>query len=227
MSRAVRVAGTELKAVQRMSGSLGSLLEPKRGYRFAPENLTLGCALPERASSVLDLGAGCGVLGLFAARELNARRVVLCERNPDMAAFCRANGLARGATVWQGDLNVFEPADPFELVVANPPFYAPGHGRESGNETTRDATQALHGGLQEFVAAASRSVSETGTVVVLYPAEGLAEVLVAAAENALLCAGLTFVFARHTERPFRVWVTLNRRGGAFVPTRVSPAGLRR
>ncbi|MFT6396699.1 MAG: tRNA1(Val) A37 N6-methylase TrmN6 [Bradymonadia bacterium] len=223
----MRVDGTALKAVKRDAGPLGNLLEPKRGYRFAPENLTLGAALPSKASSVLDLGAGCGILGLLAGHELGADRVLLCERNPDMAALCRANAARYDAEVCHGDLRDFAPVERFDLVVANPPFYVAGRGRASENETSRDAMQALHGGLAEFVEAASRCVCETGLVVVLYPAESLAEVLVSAAHNGLKCAGLTFVFARHTERPFRVWVQLNRSGAAFGPTLVSPAALLR
>ncbi len=229
MSRPARVDGTELRAVQSGAGPLGRLLEPKKGYRFSPENLTLASALADvdSARSVLDLGAGCGVLGLLAAHELDAARVVLCERNPDMAAFSRVNAGTRGADVWQGDLADFASEEPFDFVVTNPPFYPSGHGRASANETTRDATQSLHGGVREFISAASRVLSESGTVVVLYPADGLSEVLVGAAENGLLCAGLTFVYARHTERPFRVWVRLDRRGAPVVPTLVSPASLRR
>lgn len=227
MSSVASVAGTQLKAVESDAGPLGKLLEPKRGYRFSPENLTLSAGLPPHASSVLDLGAGSGVLGLLAANSLGATRVLLCERNVDMAAFCRANATGRRAEVREGDLRELATVERFDLVVANPPFYAAGHGHASGNETSRDAMQALHGGLHEFVRVAANHISEDGSVVVLYPADSLADVLLAASAVGLSCADVVFVFARHTGRPFRVWVRLDRNGAPFVPTLVSPAGLRR
>jgi hypothetical protein len=71
----------------------------------------------------LDLGTGCGVLGLLAAS--HSERVVATDCNPRAVAFARFNARLNGmdnVDCREGDL--FEPVadERFDLVVSNPPF---------------------------------------------------------------------------------------------------------
>ena len=66
------------------------LSQPRRGYRFAVDSLLLAwfaCG-DRQARSCLDLGAGCGVvgLGLLAARAV--RELVAVEIQPRLAELC-------------------------------------------------------------------------------------------------------------------------------------------
>jgi SAM-dependent methyltransferase len=75
------------------------------------------------ARQVLDLGTGCGIQALLAAR--HSERVVAVDRNPravELAGFnAKLNGISHVQSL-PGDL--FEPVTglSFDLVVANPPF---------------------------------------------------------------------------------------------------------
>lgn len=226
---AARIEGSSAKAHRRPAGSLGVLLEPRQGYRFGPENLTLPSALPPSAKRVVDLGAGCGVLGLMSHACVGAEQTVLIEQNRDLAAFARANaGKHVGADVVEADLRCWHPETRFDLVIANPPFFPVGAGRESDNPMVRDATHTHRGDLSLFVDVASRVLAPDGQVLVLYPADALGEVLVTLARFELRCNEVTFVYARHTPAPFRVWVRADRVGAVLdAPRMVSPAGLKR
>lgn len=224
-----RVDGTAVRAHRRGAGPLGTVLEPKQGYRFGPENLTIGAALPARAPRVLDIGAGCGVLGLLAHVYLGANRTVLLEQNGDLAAFSQNNAAAHeGAEVVRADAREWRPSEEFDLIVTNPPFFPVGAGRESDNPMVRDATHTHRGDLASFLAAGAALLAPKGHVVVLYPADGLPDVLVELSNVGLRPNDITFVYARHTAQPYRAWVRADCVGAVLdAPRVVSPAALKR
>ncbi len=76
------------------------------------------------SGDVLDLGAGCGILGILAAPR--SRTVTATDLNPRAAEFTQFNAWLNGTTnveTFTGD--TFEPvADRnFDLIMANPPFF--------------------------------------------------------------------------------------------------------
>jgi methylase of polypeptide subunit release factors len=82
-----------------------------------------GMTVRDRVGSALDLGTGCGVQALLAAR--HAKSVVAVDLNPRALWLARVNGELNGISnieCRQGDL--FEPVrdEVFDLVVTNPPF---------------------------------------------------------------------------------------------------------
>lgn len=80
--------------------------------------------LPRRpGDEVLDLGCGCGVLGIRASR--HARRVLAVDVNPRAAAFTRFNAELNGCDNLEtavGDLFAPVGAHRFDLVVCNAPY---------------------------------------------------------------------------------------------------------
>ncbi len=75
------------------------------------------------AGTVLDMGTGCGVHALLAAR--HADKVIACDINPRAVALTEFNAALNGLTnieARQGDM--FDPVrdDRFDLIVTNPPF---------------------------------------------------------------------------------------------------------
>lgn len=80
-------------------------------------------ALPDPVDSVLDIGTGCGVHAIRAARR--ARRVIATDLNPRALRFTAFNAALNGVTNVEfrlGDL--WEPVEGerFDQVVANPAF---------------------------------------------------------------------------------------------------------
>jgi len=202
------------------------LVEPKRGYRFAPENETLvELALPP-ARAILDLGAGCGVLGLLAAYKQGAEntRVTFVERNRELAQICRINAAPLGACaeVIEADLRGGPEgvdARGYDLVVMNPPFFVPGHGRPSRHESVREATHAYHGDITDFVACGARALrDDAARLVALYPADQLIDALAAFAQEGLYVYDIMALHARHLGRAYRTWVVGGRAPGALTVT---------
>lgn len=116
------------------------LRQPPRGAHRAGTDAVLLARLvvPAPGDTLYDLGASTGAVGLAAARMSEACRVVLVERDPDLAALAlenaSANGLAERVAVIAAD--VLAPgaqrraagleAGCADIVLTNPPFFEAG-----------------------------------------------------------------------------------------------------
>lgn len=188
------------------------LVEPRRGYRFAPESPAIAdfCVPGAR---VLDLGAGCGVIGLCLAASAPERihRLVLVENNEELAASCEANvSKFSCASLVRADLRDLELGEVFDTVVTNPPYFDVGSGVESSRESTRGATHRLAGGPREFASVAARHLAPDGSLWMVHPADRISDLLDAASFAGLHLARTVLLDARHTQRPYRVWMQFRR-----------------
>lgn len=85
------------------------------------------------SDEVLDVGAGCGIIGLHAARRIGADRVTLVDvdllATDSAVQTLRANGMG-GVEVLLGDGVAAAGDREFSLIVSNPPFHS-GHAMEA------------------------------------------------------------------------------------------------
>lgn len=96
--------------------------------KVGTDGVTLGAWAPCRGR-VLDVGCGCGLIGLMAAQR-GAREVVMIDIDPASAAEATANA---AASPWADrvrtecvDFLEFEADAPFDCIISNPPFFASG-----------------------------------------------------------------------------------------------------
>ena len=159
------------------------LWQPARGagYRFNLDPILLA-GFARRASHVLELGAGCGVLGLALLHLGKAARLTAVELHPEMAALtsrnARENGLEGRVTVIAGDLRQVD-LPSADHVVFNPPYFRSGTGHGAPNDGRDMARHERHGGLVDFVSCARAALSPTGMVSAIVPIERSAELLAA------------------------------------------------
>jgi tRNA1Val (adenine37-N6)-methyltransferase len=89
-------------------------------------------------SSVLDLGAGSGILGIELARILKPQTLTLVEVQDEFLPFLKINTdriLPPSVTpvIVIKKFSEYSSADKFDLIVCNPPYYLPGKGEVSKN----------------------------------------------------------------------------------------------
>ncbi len=129
------------------------------GYRYNLDPVLLsGFASP--AETVLDLGSGCGVLGLLMLAR-GSERLVAVEQNPVMAGLIEKNAAENGwtnrVTVLQGDLRDLELPEA-DCIVSNPPYFKAGSGKPSPNPIKDAGRFERHGTLDDFVRSALKSM---------------------------------------------------------------------
>ena len=168
------------------------LRQPRRGHRFGHDAILLAAAVPARAGEhAVELGAGVGAAGLALARRVETLKVTLVEIDPQLTALARDNAVRNGLGARVGavcldvaaDANAFAaaglPPGTADRVLMNPPFNAPQNpSPERGRRVARTASEATPA---QWLAAAARLLRPSGTVTLIWRADGLAEVLAALA----------------------------------------------
>ncbi len=110
-------------------------------YRFNSDSLALVEWIIQRGhsySKVLDLGAGCGILGIELAQKSYAERITFVEIQKEYEDFLLQNiknHLAPSQHTevrWESFKDVHLDEE-YDLIVCNPPYYLPGHGQQSSN----------------------------------------------------------------------------------------------
>ena len=170
-----------------LGGAL-QVLQPARGYRAGIDAVVLAAsATVAEGETVLDAGAGVGVVGLCIARRRPGVQVTLVEREPAYAALARAN-VARNdlatrvrvvETAIGGALSPELVAGSYHQVVANPPYQVAGRGRRPPDDLKAAAHEMPEGGLDVWARFAARMCRPDGSFTVIHRADALAEVLAA------------------------------------------------
>ena len=180
-------------------------LQHRDGYRFSIDPVLLAHFVRlGKEEHILDLGAGCGVIGLIllyrfrssllsiTAFELQAGLAMLAREN------CALNQFQKQMSVVEGDLRnikqYFEP-ESFSSVVCNPPFYPAGSGRKSHNKEAEIARHQVSCTLTEILSAAAMAVKNRGKVYIVYPAESLGSLLILLEQHRLTVKRLQLVYS--------------------------------
>ncbi len=110
----------------------------------------------QQARRVLDLGTGCGIQALLAARHADA--IVATDINPRALRYTELNAELNDVSLDVRAGSLFEPVagEHFDLIVSNPPFVvSPGHeylfrdSGVSGDSFTRDVVRGAAAHLAE------------------------------------------------------------------------------
>ncbi|GAA7200120.1 tRNA1(Val) (adenine(37)-N6)-methyltransferase [Helicobacter pylori] len=113
-----------------MDRKLLRLYQPLNAYSYNSDSLFLydfSRPFIKNSGAILDIGSGCGVLGLLCARDNPLASVHLVEKDSKMAFCSQKNALKfPNAQVFESDFLDFNPPILYDAIVCNPPFYALG-----------------------------------------------------------------------------------------------------
>lgn len=176
----------------------------KNGYRFSIDAVLLAHFVqPAQDEIILDLGTGCGIVGLillyrhqqFIASligfELQIGLAELAQENLVLNSFEEKMSIVQGDV--RSILDTFSP-ESFSTVVCNPPFFQPGTGRQNSDPETLLARHQVACTLSEILAAAS-VVKNRGKFVIIYPAKGVAELVGMLSKHHLIAKRIQFIYS--------------------------------
>jgi tRNA1Val (adenine37-N6)-methyltransferase len=198
------------------------MIQPREGYRLTMDSILLARFAAARSGDrVLDLGAGCGVVGLIIAAQANAGALTAVELQPELAQLIEKNATlnhlknvqAVRADLREGKIPDLEPSS-FDLVVANPPYRRARSGRASPTPARRLARMESATVLEDFVAVAARYAKNRGRIAFVFDAARSADLIAGFRACRLEPKRIRFVHPRAGAAASTVVLEARKGGGA-------------
>lgn len=119
-----------------------------------------------RPQSILDLGAGSGIIGIELARELKAAKLCLVELQQEYLPHLRINAekFLSPETIVVIQISSFSNFAPsmFDLIVCNPPYYLPGQGELAADRARAIARSFIKDSWKVLLEKISQSLRSEG-----------------------------------------------------------------
>jgi tRNA1Val (adenine37-N6)-methyltransferase len=156
--------------------------QDKCAMKIGTDGVLLGAwaSIKDNTYSILDIGAGTGVISLMLAQRSDAENIEAIELDGDAFEQCAENF---EASDWSDRLFCFhagfdefvdeyteeEPdeSELYDLIVSNPPFYS--EEVTSGDEARDNARQNTSLPFEELVTGVSKLLSHNGTFATIIP----------------------------------------------------------
>ncbi|MDQ7032762.1 MAG: methyltransferase [Desulfonauticus sp.] len=181
------------------------------GFRFAIDSLLLSCfARPKKKWSILDLGCGCGVVGLgmlLKNPKLNLQIIGL-EKQIVMAQLARQNALKLNLNdsykVIVGDVarikKLFQKGEIFHQIVLNPPYRRPKTGKISPILLKTRAKFEQETSLDLFIQGAKFGLKNKGELIISYLSENLTYLLTILKKHNFEPKEILFIHPRYNQK---------------------------
>ena len=131
------------------------------------------CPIDNNPKSILDIGAGTGVLALMLAQRTNADQIDALEIDEEAYEQCvenfEASAWADKLFCYHAGLDEFvdEPEDEYDLIISNPPFYNEDFKTENEQRDLARFQDAMP--FEDLIEAADLLLSENGLFAVVIP----------------------------------------------------------
>ena len=169
-------------------------------------------ARPKKGARVCDLGCGCGALGFLLLARDETLAVTGVEIQPEASLLAAQNALDNGLSqmrVLNRDLREFRdflPANGFDAVVSNPPYYPISSGAVCETQSLAIARSEICCRLPDLCRAAAWCLRFGGSFFLVHKPERLTDVFVSLRENRLEPKRLQFVRHRPASIPSLVLI---------------------
>ena len=154
------------------------LHQPKNGYCYNSDTLFLYDFISNFPikKNVLEVGGGCGVLGLLLARDFKINLTII-EIQKIMSNFIEKNSKINGIEVELINDNFleYEFNKRFDYIVSNPPFY--NSTKQSDNEIIKIARYDENLPMKEFFEKVNSILTEQGEFIFCYEASRFDEIV--------------------------------------------------
>ena len=214
------------------------LFQLKDGYRYNSDSLFLwdfarkNCSF-KASQSLLDVGCGCGILGLLLARDFNCALscIDIQPQNCELAQMnAQANDIKASIICadffedWEsGNSRIpsnfdensripsqsFQRSQGFERIICNPPFYD--FGGENKNAHKNTSRNASSFDISAFASKCSKLLAPKGELVLCYDARLVDRLLQALLEAGLKPIKLAFLHSKPS-KPANVVLVVAKKG---------------
>lgn len=186
--------------------------------RINTDGVLLGAlAIGEDAQTVLDIGTGTGVIALMLAQRFPSAQIIGVEIDEPSSFAAAENALqspfSHRVQVSQGAFQDFQPPNPIDLIVSNPPFYVNTlHNPDARKKQARHTDMTFFDDLLSY---AEVHLSTKGAMELILPPE-LAEAVIAKAADLAFVLERNVIVSSFDDSPcIRCIIRLSRQQGDF------------
>jgi len=155
------------------------LYQPGNGYCYNSDTMFLYDFISKfnLKGKVLEVGGGCGVLGLLLKRDFPKIELSIIEKQKLMADFIRKNSKENSLAVKivEGDFLDLKADKEYDFVISNPPFYQ--GTLKSENEIIKIARYEEHLPMKKFFEKVNKVLKERGEFIFCYDAKRIDEIV--------------------------------------------------
>ena len=152
-----------------------TIQQDRCAMKVGTDGVLLGawCPVDNNPFSVLDIGAGTGILSLMLAQRTHAEQIDAIEIDEEAYEQCVENfensSWSDRLFCYHAGLDEFvdEPDDEYDIIISNPPFYSEDYKTNNEQRDLARFQDALP--FEDLVEAASLLLSENGIFAVIIP----------------------------------------------------------
>jgi tRNA1Val (adenine37-N6)-methyltransferase len=166
-----------------------TLSQGKSAMKLGTDAVVLGAFVnPKQAKNILDIGTGTGILSLMMAQksdgfiqavEINEIAALEAEFNFKQSNWTEQLSLYKGSIQ---DYTSSNPAEKFDLIITNPPYFVAGNQFEIEEERRRTARHTNTLSFDELAKIMADLLHEDGTIAMVLPVQE-AELFIQIAET--------------------------------------------
>jgi len=149
------------------------LYQPDSGYCYNSDSLFLYDFINSfhPKGKVLDVGAGCGIVGLLVARDNKKVELEAVEKQEAFIHFCKTNARVNHIPykLYECDFLELTEKNKYDYIISNPPFYPAGV-QKSQNEMLFNARYNVNLPLDKFFQKVSRLLRPQSHFIFCYDA---------------------------------------------------------
>jgi len=149
------------------------LYQPKSGYCYNSDSLFLHDFINSFSpkGALLDVGAGCGIVGLLVARDNKKVLLSAVEKQKIFVEYAKRNAAVNEIAyeIYETDFLTFQTEKKYDYIVSNPPFYGDG-ARRSEDEMLRFARYNSALPMASFFKKVSQLLKPQGHFIFCYDA---------------------------------------------------------
>lgn len=135
------------------------LYQPESGYCYNSDSVFLYDFIDSfnPKGRVLDVGAGCGIVGLLVARDNKKVSLEAVEKQEAFVHYATTNARVNKIDyqMYKGDFVELDESTKYDYIISNPPFYPAGV-QKSEDEMLRNARYNINLPLADFFKKVSR-----------------------------------------------------------------------
>lgn len=201
------------------------IIQNKKWFCYGIDSVLLSDFAKEirENSTVLDLGAGNGILGLLLCGKTKLKTIIGVEIQDEVCEMATRtilfNDLQDRFQMIHGDIkNVTNiiPRESFDAVVSNPPYKKKDSGIQNNNETKVISRHEILCNLNDIIKAACYALKEKGTFYMVHRPERLADIIATLREYRIEPKVIKFVYPKINKKPNLVLIKSTKYGNSFL-----------